>query len=243
MRVLDLFSGIGGFSLGLERAGMETVAFCEIEPFCQKVLAKHWPDVPIYDDITKLTAEKLENDGITEISVLTGGIPCQPFSNAGHKKGANDDRHLWPSMLSVIIDVRPDWVICENVTGIVGMELDNIISDLERNGYAAWTFIIPACAVGAWHNRPRVWVIANTNGSGSQGSCQEQVLRKHNIPIQPARGFKEWGGRSTLAESRFFRRTDGLPGGMDVSKRIIAIGNAVVPQIPEIIGRAIMGSL
>ena len=237
MRVLDLFSGIGGFSLGLERAGMETVAFCEIDPFCQKVLKKHWPDVPCYDDVTKLTKEQLENDGITNISVLTGGIPCQPFSNAGHKKGADDDRHLWPAMLSIRIGIRPDWVICENVTGIIGMELDNILSDLERIEYAAWTFVIPATAVGARHIRDRVWIIANRESV----NVEKQILeRGERIPIEAreaSNGERIRAFERQAHEPGMVRVDDGFSDWVDRSR---SLGNAVHPGIPEIIGRAIM---
>ena len=119
MRVLDLFSGIGGFSLGLERAGMETIAFCEIDPYCRKVLAKHWPGVPIYEDVRELDAT-----GLGRIDLVCGGYPCQPFSQAGKRVGAEDDRHLWPAMLEVIKAARPAWVIGENVAGHISMGLD-----------------------------------------------------------------------------------------------------------------------
>ena len=156
MRVLDLFSGIGGFSLGLEAAGMETVAFCEREPFCQAVLRKHWPDIAIHDDITELDGYGYRGS----IDVVCGGFPCQPFSVAGKRRGADDDRALWPEMLRVIRESQPTWVIGENVTGIIEMELNTVLSDLESEGYLCQTFVIPACAVDARHRRDRVWVIA-----------------------------------------------------------------------------------
>lgn len=160
MRVLDLFSGIGGFSLGLERAGMRTVAFCEIEPYCRAVLRKHWPGVPIYDDIRTLTADRLANDGIG-VDVICGGFPCQPFSQAGKRLGQEDHRFLWPEYLRLIEELRPTWVIGENVVGLINMGLDSIIDDLEGIGYPSRTFDIPACAVGAPHERRRVWIVAN----------------------------------------------------------------------------------
>ena len=147
MRVLDLFSGIGGFSLGLESAGMETVAFCEQDKFCQKVLAHHWPDLPIHSDITELNG--YEYRGAVEL--ICGGFPCQPFSVAGKRRGKEDDRALWPEMLRVIREVAPRWVIGENVSGIIAMELDQVLFDLESEGYTCWTFVIPACAVDAHH--------------------------------------------------------------------------------------------
>jgi DNA-cytosine methyltransferase len=157
--VLDLFSGIGGFSLGLERAGMETVAFCENDKFCQKVLAKHWPGVPIHDNIEELDGRQYRGT----VELVCGGAPCQPFSVAGQQRGTEDDRALWPEMLRVIREVEPLWVIGENVAGIINMELDNVLSDLEDSGYSCQTFVIPACAVDAQHRRDRVWVIAQKN--------------------------------------------------------------------------------
>ncbi len=159
MRVLDLFSGIGGFSLGLERAGMETIAFCEREPFCRKVLAKHWPGVPIYDDITTFDGTKYRGTA----DVVCGGFPCQPFSQAGKRRGKSDDRHLWPQMLRVIREVEPRFVIGENVVGLINMELDACLSDLEACGYACGAFVVPACAVDARHRRDRVWILADRN--------------------------------------------------------------------------------
>ena len=171
MRVLDLFSGIGGFSLGLESVGMQTVGFCEQDKFCQKVLNKHWPNVPIHEDITKLDGRAYRHT----VELVCGGFPCQPFSVAGEQRGAEDDRALWPEMLRVIREVQPTWVIGENVSGIINMELDNVLSDLEAEGYAAQTFVIPACAVDAQHRRDRVWVVAHADSdSEPDGSINEE---------------------------------------------------------------------
>ncbi len=206
MKVLDLFSGIGGFSIGLERAGMETVAFCEIEKYPQRVLKHHWPGVPIYDDIRTITRKRLEADGIisnsgglrrrtggaeqplqgpgshgetrgdnpgkesagtgTSIQLVCGGFPCQPFSGAGNQKGFEDVRDLWPEMFRVIQEVRPHWVIGENVAGFVSMGLERTIADLESEAFEVQPFIIPACAVGAPHQRQRIWIIAHTKRRG-----------------------------------------------------------------------------
>jgi len=171
--VLDLFSGIGGFSLGLERAGMETVAFCENDKFCQKVLAKHWPDIPIHENIEELDGRQYRGT----VDLVCGGFPCQPFSVAGEQRGKEDDRALWPEMLRVIREVEPAWVIGENVSGIINMELDNVLSDLEDSGYSCQTFVIPACSVDAKHRRDRVWIIAshanfNSKPDGSQHERQ-----------------------------------------------------------------------
>lgn len=167
MNVLDLFSGIGGFSLGLERTGgFRTVAFCEINPFCRKVLKKHWPDVPIFDDIKKLNGEDINET----IDVICGGFPCQPFSVAGDRHGATDDRFLWPEMLRIIKEIRPSWVVGENVNGFVSMELDTALADLEGENYEVQPFVIPACAVDAPHRRDRCFIIAHSNMYGLQRS-------------------------------------------------------------------------
>ena len=156
LRVLDLFSGIGGFSLGLERAGgFETVAFCEIEEFPQRVLRKNFPGIPIFEDV-----RKLKGSDIGTVDVICGGYPCQPFSTAGKRRGAEDDRHLWPEFSRLVAELRPAWVIGENVAGHISMGLDDVLSDLEGQGYACRTFVIPACAVGAPHRRDRCWTIA-----------------------------------------------------------------------------------
>ena len=174
MKVLDLFSGIGGFSLGLEGAGMETVAFCEKDSFCRKVLAQHWPNVPIHEDIRDLDGQSYRGT----VDVVCGGFPCQPFSVAGLRQGKDDDRHLWPEMLRVIRECQPRWVIGENVSGFIRMALDDVCADLEREGYEVRTFVLPACAVDARHRRDRVWIVGytsseyrrrDTDGRRSQG--------------------------------------------------------------------------
>jgi DNA (cytosine-5)-methyltransferase 1 len=162
MRVLDLFSGIGGFSLGLERAGMRTVAFCEVDKFCQQVLKKHWPDVPIHDDITQLDGKQYAG----AIDLVCGGFPCQPFSVAGKQKGKNDNRYLWPEMLRIVSEAKPTWFIGENVPGIINMALEQVCVDLEAQGYEVQTLIIPACAVDAPHRRNRIWIVAYSKYNG-----------------------------------------------------------------------------
>jgi len=161
---LDLFSGITGFALAASWVWgeeHEIHCFVEIDPFCQKVIKKHWPGVPIHGDI-----KTYEHNG-TKIDLLTGGFPCQPFSVAGKQRGKADDRALWPEMLRIIKEAKPRWIIGENVTGIVNMELDNYVSDLEAEGYEVQPFIIPACAVDAPHRRDRVWIVGHT----SSGRC------------------------------------------------------------------------
>ena len=157
MRVLDLFSGIGGFSLGLEACGMTTTAFCERDPYCQSILKKHWPKTPVHTDVRKLDGKQYQNS----IDVVAGGFPCQPFSVAGKRLGSEDDRHLWPEMLRIIRECRPRWVIGENVSGFVKMALDDVSSDLEGEGYAVRAFVLPAVAVEARHRRDRCFIIAH----------------------------------------------------------------------------------
>ena len=187
-KVLDLFSGIGGFSLGLERTGgFETVAFCEIEPFPRKVLAKHWPSIPIFNDV-----RELRGDDVGPVDVVCGGFPCQPWSGAGKQGGVEDDRDLWPAMLRVIADIRSTWVIGENVRGFVSnpLGLDRSLSDLEALGYTCRAFVIPACGVGAPHRRDRCWIVAHrdTNGTSEQRDGREVPdLDRHGAATQQGR--------------------------------------------------------
>jgi len=169
MRHLDLFSGIGGFALAGQWAwpDHELVAFCEKDKYCQKVLRKHWPHVQILDDIYNLKGDEFPAD------VITGGFPCQPFSTAGKRAGESDDRYLWPEMLRVIREARPTWVVGENVAGIVSMGLDQVLADLEVEGYACQAFIIPACAVDAPHRRDRVWIVGHSRQQRERGGPQE----------------------------------------------------------------------
>lgn len=151
---LDLFSGIGGFALAAQAAGYSTIGFSEIEPYACKILKRHWPDVPNHGDIRNIRGVRAD--------LITGGFPCQPFSLAGERLGAADDRHLWPEMCRVIAEARPAWVLGENVPGIVSMELDRVLSDLEGIGYAAWPLAIPACGLDARHRRERIWIVAHS---------------------------------------------------------------------------------
>ena len=172
MKVLDLFSGIGGFSVGLEKAGFETIAFCEIDPYCQAVLRKHWPGVPIFTDVRDITARELEARQLIP-DVICGGFPCQPFSVAGKQRGAEDDRHLWPELFRIVKEVRPDWCIFENVTGLIKLGIDEVLSDLEAQDYSTGTFVIPACGVDAPHRRDRVWIVAHSNRSADRRTSRQ----------------------------------------------------------------------
>ena len=271
MRVLDLFSGVGGFSLGLERAGMTTVAFCEIEPFCRRVLAKHWPEVPCYDDIRTLTAERLAADGIS-VDVICGGFPCQDISVAGKGAGLAGERSgLWREYARLIGEIRPRFVIVENVAALLSRGLGDVLGNLAALGYDAEWHCIPASAVGAPHRRDRAWIVAYADcewerGGHYHGDCLEggaapapagtldacDEVGGACAPVAGSAGLAErpwvqsgWERAYTAvapycwwdAEPALDQVVDGFPGRVD---QCIALGNAVVPQIPELIGRAIM---
>lgn len=168
---LSLFSGIGGLDLAAEWAGFRTVGQCEWADYPRAVLEKHWPGMPRWRDIRTLTGDDFyAQTGLRTVTVLSGGFPCQPFSTAGKRRGKEDDRYLWPEMLRVIQEIRPAWVVGENVAGIVSMALDTVLSDLESIGYSCQALVIPACAVDAPHRRDRVAIISHSDGAGLQGS-------------------------------------------------------------------------
>lgn len=161
---LSLFSGIGGLDLAAEWAGFRTVGQCEWADYPRAVLEKHWPGLPRWRDIRTLTGDDFySKTGYRTVTVVSGGFPCQPFSTAGKRRGKDDDRYLWPEMLRVISEIRPAWVVGENVAGIVSMALDTVLSDLESIGYTTQAFVIPACAVDAPHRRDRVAIVANAS--------------------------------------------------------------------------------
>ena len=166
---LSLFSGIGGLDLAAEAAGFVTVGQCEWADYPTKILEKHWPDVPRWRDIRTLTKESFyERTGLRTVDVVSGGFPCQPFSVAGKRGGKDDDRYLWPEMCRVIHELRPTWVVGENVPGIVNLALDEVLADLEAEGYESQCFNIPACGVDAPHKRHRIAILAHAvNGGGT----------------------------------------------------------------------------
>ena len=220
MKVLDLFSGIGGFSLGLEWAGMSTVAMCEKDPYCRKILAKHWPELTIHEDIRNLDGKKYRNS----IDLVAGGFPCQPFSVAGKRKGADDDRHLWPEMLRVIKEAKPRWVIGENVFGFINMALDDVQADLEREHYEVRKFVLPAVAVDARHRRDRIFLVAYSNSPAvwnlperqAQGrdhlQTGRQAITAHDGPSQSMANTNEherWRESSTESQGRESRMEHG----------------------------------
>ena len=165
LKLLDLFSGIGGFSLGLESTGgFETIAFVEKDDFCQKVLKKHWPNTTIEGDIRNVKGDKYEAD------VITGGFPCQPFSVAGKRKGVDDDRYLWDETIRVVRECKPKWFIGENVEGLIninnGVVLRQVQTDLEKEGFEVQCLVIPASGIGAWHQRKRIWIMGYSKHNG-----------------------------------------------------------------------------
>ena len=170
----SLFSGIGGFDLAAEWMGWENVFHCEQDAFCQRVLNHYWPKATLYPNIKTFDAKQYEG----KIDVLTGGFPCQPFSAAGKRLGTEDDRHLWPEMLRVIREIKPTWIVGENVGGLLtwneGMVFEEVHADLEAEGYEVQAFVLPACAKDAPHRRDRVWIVAHSNGAGLQAQGAKQ---------------------------------------------------------------------
>ncbi len=228
LRHLDLFSGIGGFSLGLEATGgFETVAFCEIEEFPRQVLQKHWPHIKQYTDIKELTYDKLKADGLGSIDIITGGYPCQPFSQAGRKKGEQDPRHLWPEYFRLIKECRPSFIIGENVSGHLKLGLDSVLADLESEGYAARTFSISAASIGANHKRERVWIVANANGSrnqstksGSFGEENEKEIsdRQNNSATRISSGTNKIFSKQRETSMEHVENTRQSSGGIESSR-------------------------
>lgn len=293
MTVGSLFSGIGGFDLGLERAGMRVVWQVENNPFCRSVLRTHWPTVPCYDDIRAIDWRLFH----VLPSLICAGFPCQPFSCAGKRRGAEDDRYLWPEVVRCLDALRPAWFLGENVPGIINLALDQVCTDLENLGYAVQAFVIPACAVDAPHIRKRVWILAHHQGSrgiepayeanaravsgeggdGSFGSSadvaddpqhgrrqgrpwgsdprserqREQSLQdvgdtdsKRQTHVQGSEAVTKCTRRRTvdsasrwIPEPNVGRVAHGVPHRVD---RLRALGNAIVPQIAEILGAMIL---
>ena len=236
---LSLFSGIGGLDLAAEMAGFTTVGQCEWADYPTKVLEKHWPDVPRWRDIRTLKGESFyEKTGMRTVDVISGGFPCQPHSVIGKRLAENDERHLWPEFIRVVRELRPKYVVGENVNGILSTIHESVCSDLEKEGYEVWTFSIPACAVGAHHERYRVCILGiskskprfqadtQTNATGTQ-----RKIRTNNV-------FQPWnylpGTYWAVHQPPVCGMDDGIPGEVDgrvkYKARMTALGNAVVPQ-------------
>lgn len=214
-------------SLGLERAGLNTTAFCEINPFCRAVLRKHWPRVPIYEDVKSLTAARLAADGIADINVIAGGFPCQDISQAGKGAGLAGARSgLWYEFHRLIAEIQPQYALIENVSALRSRGLDAVLGSLHKIGYDAEWHCVPASAVGAPHRRDRIWILAYTGRQSSQIQIERQLTA-----IQELERDTWW-----QTEPAVGRMADGVPARLD---RLKALGNAVVPQIPEIFGKVI----
>lgn len=229
---LSLFSGIGGLDLAAELAGFRTVGQCEWADYPRAVLEKHWPGLPRWRDIRTLTKESFyEQTGLRTVTVLSGGFPCQPFSTAGKRRGKDDDRYLWPEMLRVIQEIRPAWVVGENVAGLVSMALDTVLSDLESIGYSTQAFVIPACAVDAPHRRDRCAIISYDSRIGFKRmrEVREQVCKSQFAEKVSDRNcdFKISDTAWWNPEPNVCRVVHGVPSRVD---RLKCLGNAVVPQ-------------
>ena len=245
LRVLDLFSGIGGFSLGLERTGgFETVAFCEINPFARRVLAKHWPEVPCFDDVRALNRDALSERGIA-VDVICGGFPCQDISLAGKGAGIDGARSgLWSEFSRLIGELRPSYVIVENVAALLGRGLDRVLGDLAALRYDAEWHCIPASAVGLYHDRDRLWVVAYPAGQHGDARCVLEPSRARRAQLQSRRLHSDALAAIGRTPGERLEREPGLVRLVqrvsDRTHRLEAQGNTVVPQIPELIGRAIL---
>lgn len=232
-----MFSGIGGFALAARWAGFETIGFSEVDPFCNKVLNKNFPHVKNFGNIKNIVSTG-------QVSLITGGFPCQPFSQAGKKRGVDDERYLWPEFARVIDGSSPDWIVIENVYRLVQVGVETMLADLERNGYKSHVFILPACAANAPHRRDRLWIVAHSNrirndmwfGTGEIGSIQKNIDR-HVAQVQSkwsqlqpeswsAYTARDWLSFNTATSGR----DDGISLRMD-KNRIKALGNAIVPQV------------
>ena len=220
---IDLFSGIGGFSLAAESVGWRTVVFCEKDRYCQRILGRHWSDVPVIGDIRDFDPGEYRG-----ASLLTGGFPCQPFSQANGKrrKGTDDDRFLWPEMRRVIKGVRPDFILAENVVGIINMALDEVLSDLESIGYSTGPVVIPAASLNAHHRRDRVFIIA----------ADTERSERRNEPHGGASGRVGWEPQPfswDIPSDEALCDLRGMDDGAAyTSHRVDTIRNAVVPAIP-----------
>jgi len=266
MQVLDLFSGIGGFSLGLERAGMETVAFCEVDKKAQLVLKKHWPNIPVFDDVKTLNKEKLDDHSIS-VELICGGFPCQDLSVAGSGAGLEGNRSgLWYEYYRLIKEIKPSWVIIENVSVLRSRGLETVLKGLSEIGYDAEWHCIPASAVGAPHRRDRIWIIAYPTTDSKHWGSEPQFTDdrewqevydelgwvRPEIPDTMREGLeRQWTLSSRIGselsdtrnnswwevEPDVGRVAHGVPNRVD---RLKQLGNSIVPQIAELIGRAIM---
>lgn len=249
----------GGFDLAAQWMGWDNAFQVEIDEFCQKVLAKNFPNTKRYGDIKQFDGTEWAG----KIDILTGGFPCQPFSRSGSRNGKNDNRYLWPEMLRVINEIKPIWIVGENVTGVISMALKDVQTSLEDKGYAVENFIIPACAAGAPHQRDRLWICAHATASqpqrgtrtGYNGTWGTEIGSDsllQNVPHTTSKrnrsseGQIQTGGNQFInggwweAEPELGRVANGIPNRVD---RIKSLGNAIVPQVAFEIFKAIESTL
>lgn len=239
MNVLDLFSGIGGFSLGLERAGMRTVAFCEINPFCRRVLAKHWPGVELFGDVRELDAIR------ADIDAICAGFPCQDASLGqtqwGRRVGIEGERTgLWREVKRLAAHLRPRVILLENVPGLLSAGFGRVLGDLAAIGYDAEWRCLPASKAGLPHRRDRLWVVAYSSGARLQGHLQGPSILESAEAALAELGYQAAGAWRSLDNALDgLRGSDGVPVQAH-RDRVKAVGNSIVPQIAEAIGRAVM---
>jgi len=242
MNVLDLFSGIGGLALGLKRAGMRSVAFCEAEPYCRRVLERHWPGVPVYDDVRTLTADRLKADGVS-VNAIAGGFPCQDISYAGFGAGLAGERSgLFFEYARLIGELGPDLAIVENVSALLDRGMGDVLGTLSDLGYNAIWDTVTACSVGLPHMRRRVFIVAYANRLNGWPRFRDSFAREYRA-LQTLDRFEGARARqrARLANpSGLYGGADGLPYGMERNR---GIGNAVAPDVAEAIGVAIMTAL
>lgn len=235
---LSLFSGIGGIDLAAEWAGFKTIGFVEKDVFCQKVLAKHWPGVPIHGDIYQFSKEAVQG---TLPQLISAGFPCQPFSDAGPRKGSSDERFLWGEVVRLLKEMEPEWFLGENVAGLLtidaGLTFGRIIRDLDEAGYCVGWSVIGACDVAAPHERDRVFIIAHSKSKRWIGASPFKTQEPKESPRAPHDDWRDirfaftgscealvgWGFERP---SWFLRDFDGIPDGLD---RFRSLGNAVNP--------------
>ena len=235
MFVLDLFSGIGGFALGFERAGFTTAAFCEADPFARSILRRHWPGVPCYDDVRALSAARLHADGIVQPDIICGGFPCQDISTAGRGAGLAGARSgLWQHMLRLVRECGPAWIVVENVPALRVRGADRVLGELAASGYACWPLVVGAAHAGAPHRRQRTFILAHAAGARLEGRGGEPACPPPGLPAERRGGW--------LPEPGLGRVADGLPTRLDRRARLTALGNAVVPDVAQAIAEAIRAS-
>lgn len=243
LKVLDMFAGAGGFTLAGEMAGgYSTVAFCEIDKYAQRVLRARWPDVPVFDDVTKLMGSD-----VGAVDVITGGFPCQDVSQSGKKLGPiyGERSRFFREILRIAAEIgeirwQLPWLLMENVGHLIrggdGLWFSAVLHGLAEVGYDAEWHILPASYIGACHRRERVWIIAHSGKEQRKGCKCKSVFRQSYLPSEPARGIARWSGRSAIPEPRTVRRNDGIP---NLTHRIGLMGNAIVPQVAACFMRAI----